>query len=99
MCPVCTKAESAPHPPGFFVSVHSKGLNASRKSCRMNTCGDFLEVLIIKGLLGKKTRQNTMFHERLILKDLAERRAGRPKMKKAAEGLPRKVRKTVQHSL
>jgi hypothetical protein len=38
-----------------------------------------------------------VFLDELILKDLAEQRTGVPKKKKAAEGLPRNVRKTVQN--
>jgi len=41
----------------------------------MNTCGDFLEAFILKGLGVRKTdktRQNAVFLDRLILKDLAE---------------------------
>jgi len=41
----------------------------------MNTCRGFLEVFILKGLRARKTgktRQNTVFLDRFILKDLAE---------------------------
>jgi len=42
--------------PPFFVSADSKGLNISCKWFRMNTCGDFVEVFILKGLWGQKNR-------------------------------------------
>jgi hypothetical protein len=50
-------------------------VNVSGKTSRMNTCRDFLEVFILKGLRGQKTgktRQNTVLLDRFILKDLAE---------------------------
>ena len=43
-------------PPPFFVNADSKGFNVHRKPFRMNTCGHFLEVFILKGLQGQKTR-------------------------------------------
>ena len=46
---------TSPLPP-FFVNADSKGLKASRKPFRMNTCGGFMEVFILKGLRGKKNR-------------------------------------------
>ncbi len=42
--------------PPFFVRVDSKGLNTFRKLFRMNTCGNFLGVFILKGLRGQKNR-------------------------------------------
>ena len=36
--------------PLFFLSVASKGLNVLCKWFRINTCGHFLYVLILKGL-------------------------------------------------
>ena len=54
---VCAVLERAPSPPPpFFVSAESKGLNIFRKSFRMNTCRSFLEVFILKGLRGQKSR-------------------------------------------
>ncbi len=43
-------------PPPFFVSAHYKGLSTFRKSFRMNTCENFLEVFILKGLRCQKNR-------------------------------------------
>ena len=43
-------------PPPFFVSADSKGLNIFRKPFKMNTCGNFLEVFILKELRGRKNR-------------------------------------------
>jgi hypothetical protein len=43
-------------PPRFFVNTDSKGLNVPRKSFRMNTCRDFPETFILKGLRGQKNR-------------------------------------------
>jgi len=45
----CAVKPGQPRPP-FFVSAHSKGLSILRKSFKMSTCGDFLEVFILKGL-------------------------------------------------
>jgi len=42
--------------PLFFVSVDFKGFDVSSKSFRINTCGDFSEVFILKGLRGQKNR-------------------------------------------
>jgi hypothetical protein len=50
-------SDASLHPlPLFFVSADSKGLNVSRKLFRMNTCGDSLQVFILKGLRGQKNR-------------------------------------------
>ena len=46
-------------PPPFLVSVHSKVFSLFRKFIRINTCGQFLEVLILRDLRSDKTRQNT----------------------------------------
>ena len=43
-------------PPPFCVSVDSKGLSVNCKPFKMNTCEDFLEVFILKGLRGQKNR-------------------------------------------
>ena len=53
--PSPTAGTTTPLPP-FFVSADSKGLNISCKWFRMNTCGDFVEVFILKGLWGQKNR-------------------------------------------
>jgi hypothetical protein len=46
-----------PHaPPPFLVNAYSKGLSILHKSFRMNICGSFLEMLILKGLRGQKNR-------------------------------------------
>jgi len=47
-------------PPPFLVSVDSKVVSLLRKFIRINTCGQFLEVLILRDLWGDKTRQNTV---------------------------------------
>jgi hypothetical protein len=52
--------ESTGVPPPFSVSVHSKMFSISCKLIRINTCGQFLEVLILRDLWSDKTRQNTV---------------------------------------
>jgi len=52
---VWQEPDEAPPPP-FSVSADSKGLSVSCKSFKMNTCGNFLEVFILKGLRGQKDR-------------------------------------------
>ena len=42
--------------PLFSVSADCKGLSVNCKSFKMNTCEDFLEVFILKGLNSQKTR-------------------------------------------
>jgi hypothetical protein len=57
----------------------------------MNTCGNFLEVFILKGLQSQKNPQNTAksgVSRSIHSKGLGLQRAGHPRMKKAAEGLP-----------
>jgi hypothetical protein len=60
----------------------------------------FLENVHFKGVAGQEkplNGANTESPGPFILKDLAQQRAGKAKKKKAAECLPRKVRKTVQN--
>jgi hypothetical protein len=47
-------------PSPFFVNVDSKAVRLFRKFIRINTCGQFLEVLILRDLWSYKTRQNTV---------------------------------------
>lgn len=47
-------------PPPFSTSIDSKAFSISCKLIRINTCGQFPEVLILKDLRRDKTRQNTV---------------------------------------
>ena len=63
-CPVVWQGRVGDHSPYadplplplFFVSVDFKGFDVFSKSFRINTCGDFSEVFILKGLRGQKNR-------------------------------------------
>ena len=53
-------------PPPFCVSIDSTEFSSFHKFIRINTCGQFSEVLILKNLWSDKTRQNTVKHGVLV---------------------------------